>query len=751
MRERKAKLLATSLKPSHSHTLALSSLLGGMLIALTAARWIVPAEATAEGETVWIAGLWFAAGIVISVLWWKRPLSPRWDFGDLAVGLLIGGHVLSGLIVVFSVGDRRAAWNLIWEWLSLGVFWFAWRMALRSAELRRIVVPVCMAAAVTLSAWGLWQYFVWYPQMQAKYGPLFEQLRQLEAAGQDASAIKRQLIEAGIPTEGSPLLLFKNRLMQSHEPFGPFALANTFGGLLAAWLMLGLGVGLFGDASQKRSPTIYLWLLPILVCLYLTNSRTAWAGTVVGLTIGGLMLINPRLRSPMLRHWLFPAASLLFSLIGIAGLWLITQDQHVIPGPLKSLSYRAEYWIGTWRLLAMMPWLGAGLGQFRDRYLAFKLPESSEEIADPHNLLLDVWANGGPIGLAGLLGLIAVMWQSLWRTSREPVAPQSPSSATAGPLSRMSWIVPGLAAFVLVIAAQLCSQGWDDLVDRLMIFAGVWFVVAWLLPQRFANCGEQSVAGLVAAAVLTVHLLGAGGIAMPAVTQLGLLLIAWGITPAREDSAAAASRSLFPWPALACVTSLLLLAGCFLTSWRPVSARKHWIAAGDFQWMAKRNVDQAEQDYRRAERADPWSSEPWQRLGELEFSLALASPGGLERPRLDAAVHSFEEAIRRAPLRPALQLELAEMFTQAARRSRQEADWNSAVEVYRSVLPRHPTNVRLLADMADALSHTGSADEAAAMARRALAQDELNRSRGHTDRYLPESTRRNLAALESRL
>ena len=96
------------------------------------------------------------------------------------------------------------------------------------------------------------------------------------------------------------------------------------------------------------------------------------------------------------------------------------------------------------------------------------------------------------------------------------------------------------------------------------------------------------------------------------------------------------------------------------------------MSAGDFQWMTKRNLDQAERDYRRAATADPWSAEPWQRLGELEFSRAMAAPGGVERKPLDAAVLSFDEAIQRAPFRPVLPLELAEMFTQAARRSRQD-------------------------------------------------------------------------------
>src|SRR4029079_4411509 len=87
----------------------------------------------------------------------------------------------------------------------------------------------------------------------------------------------------------------------------------------------------------------------------------------------------------------------------------------------KSLRYRFEYWSSTWQMLqeSTRNWLtGVGPGNFRQHYLQFKLPQSSEEIAAPHNLMLDVRANGGLLALAGLAGLCWAGFQPLWSQLR---------------------------------------------------------------------------------------------------------------------------------------------------------------------------------------------------------------------------------------------------------------------------------------------------------------------------------------------
>lgn len=66
---------------------------------------------------------------------------------------------------------------------------------------------------------------------------------------------------------------------------------------------------------------------------------------------------------------------------------------------------------------------------------------------------------------------------------------------------------------------------------------------------------------------------------------------------------------------------------------------------------------------------------------------------------------------------------------------------------YDAAIQVHPTQVKILADYALVLAEAGEPDEAQAMARKALKQDELNHLRGHTERYLAEDLVRKLQEL----
>ncbi len=74
-----------------------------------------------------------------------------------------------------------------------------------------------------------------------------------------------------------------------------------------------------------------------------------------------------------------------------------------------SLQFRFQYWASTLKLIADMPLLGCGPGNFQLYYTRYMLPEASEVISDPHNFLLELVAIGGiPAGilLVSLLGEI---------------------------------------------------------------------------------------------------------------------------------------------------------------------------------------------------------------------------------------------------------------------------------------------------------------------------------------------------------
>ena len=118
-----------------------------------------------------------------------------------------------------------------------------------------------------------------------------------------------------------------------------------------------------------------------------------------------------------------------------AGLKTGLLDREVLTQSTMSLRYRWEYWQGAWGVItggatSVMQavsspffWWGVGPGNFGGPYLKYKLPQSSEEILDPHNLFLEVWATAGFWALLALVGALAWgLWNLLgrgdWRKER---------------------------------------------------------------------------------------------------------------------------------------------------------------------------------------------------------------------------------------------------------------------------------------------------------------------------------------------
>ena len=87
-------------------------------------------------------------------------------------------------------------------------------------------------------------------------------------------------------------------------------------------------------------------------------------------------------------------------------------DVQVISEAPKSLDYRLQYWTGAMGVIREHPLVGVGPGNFRQHYLRYKVPESSEDIADPHNLVLDLWTSGGLLRLLDSSAARLPPWRS---------------------------------------------------------------------------------------------------------------------------------------------------------------------------------------------------------------------------------------------------------------------------------------------------------------------------------------------------
>ncbi len=770
------------------------------LVALLVARWLIPTEGAVEGLTLWLVQLVLLTAVAKTVWAWRfeeRPL--RFDAMDGAIALLIVAQVVSALMVVFGVGNSRAAINVAWEWVGSGVLIWMLRQELTSLRgVRQLCLGLSLAAGV-LAGFGLWQHYVGYRETSREYDRLVtdhdrlaERLRGDGVSPVSVSAadvrklesLRAEMARQQIPIEKRARQSLEFRLKASSEPLGLFALTNSFAGLLIVmWLV---AVGLMGGGRSSRIALASLAAM-IAFCILLTKSRTAMVGLFAGIGWWLMRLVAARRGksegSDRKRVWLrigtwaIVGACVVGFAVGIAAL-SGGLDRAVLSEAPKSLRYRLEWWQGTWVTIREHFWFGTGPGNFRDYYLAHKLPESSEEIADPHNLIFDVWVNAGTFGLIGLLACVGLMVREVFKRrdgvgslfqsgeslEKHSISCDSRSEKNSRPLLSAGVCGVGLAFPLSAVGMELMGHGTDE---RLWWLGGIWWgmwLIGVLVAQRTSaeksleSGGSQTVVvrwSLEAANVaLLVHLLGAGGIAMPAITQL--LWLVWALRVACAESPATGRDEKSPSESASGgvkagrlpVGAFALAAGglfvlCWWTGTMPELFCRTSLQIGDAEW-GRGQFTTASQRYLEASRADPSAIEPLDRLAEAAF----------QRWQATHAEHDFEESVQRQqvvitrlPFASRSFRRLGQFWMARFDHSHEVPDAMRAVEAYTAAVARYPHHAELLSESATASERAGLIEQARETARRAIRQDELNRFAGHSDKFLGGQMRRRMERL----
>lgn len=715
--------------------------------ALLVARLFVPPESALLGDSLPAVLGWF----VLWALWgWWRIRSAEtpvtFNLRDLAVVLICAGQVLSASLVWFTSGDQRAAINLLWEWLALGAASVILSSLAESPSIRNVLTRAILCGLIVSAGYGIWQHHVWYVSMARQYLPLRQELDRLERVTHPTAETqfsilhtRKQISDLGVNPAwitGPGRSIFENRLLQSREALGRCSLANTFAGLLLmAWVPL-VGLVLQSVTAGKArtyGPLLGTLLLLALVsyALLLTKSRTAY---LAALFSGAVVLLA------VIRQVVPSAKAMLFWLVngvGLAGFLLALAwmsggiDAEVLLEAPKSLAYRAEYWWGSWQVVQDHFLLGVGPGNFRPYYLRYKLPRSSEEIADPHNMILDLWTSGGLIAVLGLLCLAILLIRVLiplfvQRSAAVASSNSDESTSTSAPFTWSFEESVVLVGGMLGLGILFLSSGGFDLELGAL---GLGWLLLMILPWPVPRLLDLHLAVPCLLLAVGIHLLGAGGAGMPGFLQPVLwFLILLELKP-RHSSLT---------PRLAGLVAILLAAtsfiGCLLTAFIPVAMVKLNLEQAD----VARNADQKLGFFEAACAADPWGSASWDRLGGYYFERWSVSRSEQDFDQLAAAL---KEVLRRNPHQPGNFRQLGEIYARKAELSEAQpavaqAAAREAASYFSQAVDRYPYRADLLADWASAAASGGDAATAQTAARRSLAQEELNHKWGHTDKYL---------------
>ncbi|NUQ61957.1 MAG: O-antigen ligase family protein [Pirellulales bacterium] len=720
-------------KPHETASRAISapaeSLRPWLLAAVTAlfvARPLFPSEGAPEsGDGLPVVMLWIA----VAVVWLlgaigRNEFRLRFGATDAAVMLLVAWYAVSGILAAVS-GSPRPAINALWEWTAVALELLLVRQLVASRREARAMAAVMLALALAEASYGHYQYFHEMPATAHKYH-------------QDPDAALRD-IGLWYPPGSPERHTFELRL-GAREPIATFALTNSLAGFLVGWLTVAVGIAASAGLNRRGLRVLLTTAVAVVVmaaCLVLTKSRSGYLAAVAALVPAWWVGSQ---RQP----WSWKTAAVVVAMLAViaALVWLGVRvgalDYEVLAEATKSLGYRFQYWQASLAMIADHPVFGCGPGQFQDIYTAYKLPASSEEIADPHNFLLEVWATAGtPAALALVAAIVLFSATLLRRAPRNPAdAPGSPADRRheTSPAEEGGGLLPetapadatpfilagGAAGFPLSLPLGLMSSappGWIAFAMGLPL-AVVFLTALW--PWIHQGRLPPLLTG-AAVLVLLLDLSAAGGIGFAGVAGSLWLLLALGLNLAEQRGPRRFHRSA----AIAAVAMAMVVAlACYLSAYGPVLASRTAIEA------AHRQTHRAGELLHQAAAADPLAAEP-------QTQLAMRAFHEWQRSRTPRALLEFEQrlktALRRDPHSNSAWANAGRLYSEAYAAAGQADLLEKAVEAYRRSTQCYPTNARYRADLALALLKAGDQTAFREQAEEALRLDNLT---PHTDKKL---------------
>ena len=718
------------------------------MTALLVARPLFPSESAAtHGDGLSTVMLWIALGVFWLLAAIGRPnnnsplplgegqgVRVRTGWIDAAVVLLMVCYAAATLWAV-GHGSPRPAINVFWEWIGMGLCFLLARQLIDTRREARAVAAVMIALAVALAGYGLYQRAYELPNTRALY-----------QADPD-----RAMREAGLwfPPDSPQRKLFEDRLANP-EPFATFALTNSLAGFLAPWLVVLAGIACCDVRNRKRLLGVMILLVPVAVCLFLTHSRGGCLAAVLGLA-----LVWPIARGKMSRFgWKAPLAVVVVAVaLAVTAAAIGKLDYETAQ---KSLGYRLQYWRSSLDMIDDHPWLGCGPGNFQDAYTRYKLPEASEEVADPHNFLLEIWTTAGtPAAMAFLAVLGCFAWTTFRDERQEPN--NSPEPRTPNPEPRTpnpdAWpfvLAGGAVGFLLSLPLGLLSAAPPETtVISLGRFVNINVATVFLLGLPLAGAAVALLLGWIregrlpqllpalAVAVLLLNLLTAGGIGMPGVAGSLWLLMAIGLVGQKPRLL----RTVWAWAALG--GAIALAVACYATAYSPVLGCQAELRIAE----RKPSLFSSFEHLERAAEADPWAAEPWRRLAAGKMVI-------WPQMRDANAYRRFEQAVanltRLAPNSAQSWSTIGDWYSQAAsitNRSGNRIAGNAvskAVEAYRRTVELYPNSAMNRAKLAEAYRTAGDREAYRREAETAL---RLDKATPHADKKLPAALRNRLKSI----
>ena len=299
----------------------------------------------------------------------------------------------------------------------------------------------------------------------------------------------------------SQLVLESDGIRRVHAMYGS---ANSIGLFFDYVLPIGLALLLVRAwattsiwRSRWRLPAAFLICLPMLLVLYLSQSRGAW----VAIGVAFIFILALSIRN---RNWLLVGG--LIGILVLGAIVLIFQRPilnlfvagHQNINGISTLTKRLFLWLSALRMIRDHLWFGVGMENWScyysqntvcinpalvHHYWILQSPftgaitglQDEPTLSHPHNIFLHVWVS---MGLFGLLAFIAVLVLFYWLFVRILISLQNKRTERE---SAMWWMTIGVGAAML--AGMIQGQVDNSFLAQDLSYC-FWMLVTALLLLR---------------------------------------------------------------------------------------------------------------------------------------------------------------------------------------------------------------------------------------------------------------------------
>lgn len=333
---------------------------------------------------------------------------PKWPWRRW---LILALWVAAWIVAASFANDGAAAWGATKAWMidPLIFGWVLWKIGKSPAD-KALLLKAAIISGTMVAAAGLAQMLWW-----------------------------RGTVENG-------------RLSSWFHP-----VANYAAMFIAPLLVANIGWLIYG----ARKWWYFVTAGVMVIALLLTMSYGGYLSLGVGLVV--LWFYYPRGKTKNLMLWSAVVAVVLF----MGGLSRTNNfAQHFTNPDRTSAAVRDQIWHATWEIIKQHPIVGVGPNNFEREYRLVlpKLyhPPLEWKVAKAHNLVLNLWAETGALGLIMFIAIVSGLTINLWRSSRN----QSEN--------RPSLIIGLAVLLALVVHGLVDTPYFKNDLALLFIWAIVW-------------------------------------------------------------------------------------------------------------------------------------------------------------------------------------------------------------------------------------------------------------------------------------